>query len=213
LLTGRYYAQHGEDARLRRTLKDVSNGRYVDIGAYEPEFNSVTKLFYDDGWKGTNVEPNPRAFKMLQEQRPHDVNLMAVATYKEEATLHLTDIRGWSSTRADVAAKANEYGMLTTEIDVKCMSLAAICEIMVGPIHFLKIDTEGTEDEVIASGDWKRHRPWVVVVEAVMPNTQKRVLNISWEPYLMSKGYDLRLDDGLNRWYTREDKSELKVTL
>jgi len=36
-----------------------------------------------------------------------------------------------------------------------------------GEIDFLKIDVEGWEAEVIASGDWIRHRPRVLVIEAV----------------------------------------------
>jgi FkbM family methyltransferase len=206
LLTPRMsYSQHQEDIRLHKALKHIPNGRYVDIGAYEPEFNSMTKMFYEDGWTGINVEPNPRAFRMLEEQRPHDTNIKAVVTYREEATLHLVNERGWSSMRKDVADAAHQHGMSTNEISVDCISLADVCEIAGEPIHFLKIDVEGTEDEVIASGDWRRHRPWIVIAEAYMPNTNKAVLNVDWEPYLLSRGYRYQMDDGLNRWYISDE--------
>jgi hypothetical protein len=36
-----------------------------------------------------------------------------------------------------------------------------------GEIDFLKIDVEGWEAGVFVSGDWTRHRPRVLVIEAV----------------------------------------------
>ena len=39
------YAQFLEDVILYRALRDVQNGFYIDVGAYRPEENSVTKLF------------------------------------------------------------------------------------------------------------------------------------------------------------------------
>lgn len=203
-----YYSQHGEDKLLYEVFKGVENGRYVDIGAYEPEFNSVTKIFYDEGWRGTNVEPNPRAFQMLENQRPEDINIKAAVTYKEEVQpFYLVDRKGWSSLDAGVAKLANQNGMETTLIEVETITLA---EVMEGPqVHFLKIDVEGAEEEVIASGDWKNHRPWLVMAEAYMPNTRKMVRNLAWEPFLISRGYVFKLDDGLNRYYIEKDNKDI----
>ena len=54
------YAQNFEDVLLWRALKQVRNGFYIDIGAQHPEHDSVSKLFYDHGWRGVHVEPTPR---------------------------------------------------------------------------------------------------------------------------------------------------------
>ena len=43
---GATYAQFLEDVILYRGLRDVQNGFYIDVGAYRPEENSVTKLFF-----------------------------------------------------------------------------------------------------------------------------------------------------------------------
>ena len=46
------WAQNGEDIVLRRALRDVAIGVYIDVGAADPDRDSVTKLFYDMGWHG-----------------------------------------------------------------------------------------------------------------------------------------------------------------
>jgi hypothetical protein len=75
-------------------------------------------------------------------------------------------------------------------------------------IDFLKIDVEGSEHDVVVSGDWGRHRPRVLIIEAVdrngTPNFEK------WEELLKENGYVFGLFDGLNRFYCRqEDADEL----
>jgi len=52
------YAQNYEDVMLWRALKHIENGFYIDVGAAWPSEHSVTKLFYDEGWRGINIEPN-----------------------------------------------------------------------------------------------------------------------------------------------------------
>ncbi len=73
------YAQNGEDVILARALA-ASNGFYVDVGAAHPVGHSVTKWFYDQGWCGVNIEPLPLFFALIEEDRPRDINLNAVAS-------------------------------------------------------------------------------------------------------------------------------------
>ena len=39
------YAQHGEDVLLWRALSGVKNGFYIDVGAFHPINDSVTRAF------------------------------------------------------------------------------------------------------------------------------------------------------------------------
>ena len=51
--------------------------------------DSVTKLFYDAGWHGINVEPSPKWFARIVEQRPRDINLqVAVSETPGEITFY-----------------------------------------------------------------------------------------------------------------------------
>jgi len=40
---------------------------------------------------------------------------------------------------------------------------------MRGEIHFLKIDVQGSESDVLRGCDFVRYRPWIVVIEATEP--------------------------------------------
>jgi len=53
-----YYAQNFEDVMLWRALKHIKNGFYIDIGAWDPVIDSVSNLFYENGWRGINVGDN-----------------------------------------------------------------------------------------------------------------------------------------------------------
>src|SRR5262249_24565486 len=69
------YAQNAEDVVLSRVFRDRTDRLYVDVGAFAPDKGSVTKHFYDLGWRGINVEPADEAFQQLCRERPRDVNL------------------------------------------------------------------------------------------------------------------------------------------
>ena len=69
---------------LHRALQGVEKGFYVDVGAHDPTFHSVTKLFYDRGWRGVNIEPTTAGFLALQAARTEDVNLRLVASDQPE---------------------------------------------------------------------------------------------------------------------------------
>src|SRR2546430_11530274 len=87
----RSYSQNGEDVRLARAFSGQPTGFYVDVGAGGPVVDSVTKHFYDRGWRGINVEPDPEAFRLLAEERPRDVSLaVACSDAAGEGVLHET---------------------------------------------------------------------------------------------------------------------------
>jgi len=91
----RWFAQHGEDRRLAELLAGRRRGFYVDVGAWNPTQDSVTKHFYDRGWRGINVEPHPALHALLVAQRPRDVNLrLALGAEPGERTLTLVGATG-----------------------------------------------------------------------------------------------------------------------
>jgi hypothetical protein len=50
------YAQNFEDVMLERALAEIENGFYVDVGAWHPDLDSVTRHFFGRGWRGVNIE-------------------------------------------------------------------------------------------------------------------------------------------------------------
>ena len=75
------YAQHGEDIVLERGFRRQRTGFYVDVGAAGPLQHSVTKLLYDRGWSGINIEPR-LALVVIVSKAPssRSLNTSAMAT-------------------------------------------------------------------------------------------------------------------------------------
>ena len=68
----------------------MKNGFYIDVGAHDPNFISVTKAFYLKGWYGINIEPLPNLFKALQIYRRRDINLnLGIGEKEGIATLNI----------------------------------------------------------------------------------------------------------------------------
>ncbi len=69
------FAPNFEDVLLWRALKDVAGGFYIDAAATDPDEGSVTRAFYDRGWRGVNVAESPESYTRLLAGRPRDVTL------------------------------------------------------------------------------------------------------------------------------------------
>jgi len=208
------YSQNNEDVLLWRALGHVRDGFYIDVGANDPVEHSVTKAFYDAGWRGINIEPLPAHIAAFDEQRPGDVNL-AVAAGSAAGSLTLydvPDVRGWASPEKSVADLHRAEGHTVAELTVPVRTLADVCEEFVrGEIHFLKVDVEGFEGEVLRGMDFERWRPWVLVIEATLPNSRE-TNHASWEHLVTNRRYRYAWFDGLNRYYVAEEHAELMAS-
>lgn len=204
------YAQNFEDIMLWRALKHVEKGFYIDVGANDPIIDSVTKAFYDRGWQGINIEPIFSHFTDLQKTRPRDINLCcALGDQVGESYIWECEVRGWATIEKPVIENNIRNGISGTYHRVPLETLATICQEHVkGEIHFLKIDVEGFEKSVLAGGDFKKFRPWIIVVEATSPNTTHENYN-EWEHFLTSANYQFAYADGLNRFYVSMEQSKL----
>ena len=207
------YAQNFEDVILWRVLKHIECGFYIDVGANDPEIDSVTKAFYDRGWRGINVEPVPQWFDRLQEKRLRDINLqLAAGTEKGELVLYELPDTGLSTIEKTTAERhETERGYTKIERIVPVETLTAICECFhVAPIHFLKIDVEGAEKDVLVGLDLSIIRPWIILVESTLPNTQVEDY-AQWDPLIRAANYDCVYFDGLNRYYVAQEHEDLKA--
>ncbi|KQQ33668.1 methyltransferase FkbM [Duganella sp. Leaf126] len=205
------YAQNAEDVLLWRALRTVQDGFYIDVGANDPQHDSMTRLFYDAGWHGINIEPMPSYRAILQRARPRDINLaLACGAADGRITLFDTpDVNGWASTDAATAQAHRAAGIAVVEIEVPVRTLAGICaEHAPATIHFLKIDVEGFEGEVLRGMDLRRWRPWILVIEATVPNSTV-ASHADWEPLVLAGDYRFAYFDGLNRYYVAAEQAQL----
>lgn len=206
------YAQNFEDVMLWRALKHVPSGFYIDVGAWSPDIDSVTRHFYESGWRGINIEPNPSFSTQYAKKRPEDITLeVAISDVATTAELYFSSNPGLSSLDATIAMHHEADGTTTTPQVVEVTTLKEVCakHVQGKAIHFLKVDVEGLEKNVLAGNDWMHYRPWVIVVEATKPMSQ--IENYTeWEPILLEASYEFVYADGLNRFYVAKEHQELK---
>lgn len=203
------YSECLEDLILYCALKDVDKGFYIDVGANDPTIDSVTKFFYDRGWRGINIEPLSDNCAILAELRPRDVNL-CVGLGAERGKLDIFEGGGNSTFLADIAKSVgiSANNKLTRNI----LTLSEIYETYFLPnqdVHFCKIDVEGYERQVLEGvKDWNKFRPWIFVMESTFPNT-KIFCHDKWEDILLANDYIPVFQYSINRYYLDANREHL----
>ena len=127
--------------------------------------------------------------------RPRDHTVSCLAGRAEgEAEFHVVEkLHGFSSTVREHAEGAAEFGAAFTD-DHQAGADAGGADRRGRPrgIDFLKIDVEGAEAEVLAGMDFERHRPRVILLEAVAPGSMEDA-SAAWERDLLAQRLSLRL--------------------
>lgn len=202
------YAQNREDIILDAFFPDIENGFYVDIGANHPVSHSVTKLFYDKGWRGINVEPNIDLYSLIVKDRPKDINVNKGVGDKAGKLLfriyHSPDnLAGLSTFSKEMVEQytieGGDFTKLHEDVEVDIITLKELFdEQKVDSINFLKVDVEGFEYEVLNGNDWKKYRPELICIES-------NHINKNWRPTLEKNAYKNVFNDGLNDYYLSEE--------
>lgn len=215
------YSQNFEDVMLARLFQGQARGFYVDVGAWHPSWHSVTRHFYELGWRGINVEPIPAQYQFFVRDRPRDINLN-VGVGAASGLLRFHECIADTALSTLDAAQAQIHARRGLEIrtyDIEVLTLQAIIDAHGGgqEIDFLKIDVEGWEQEVLRGLDLSRCTPRVLVIEATKPASP--ITNwddigaieswTQWEPMVLGSGYVLAHFDGLSRFYLRRDLATL----
>ena len=199
------YAQNREDIIIASFFPDVKNGIYVDVGANDPVDDSVTKIFYDDGWSGLNVEPNPKLHAALVRERNRDINVNMGASEKRSVLkFREYDNHGLSTFSPEVQKIYENNTSIKTikhkDYNVNVLPTKEIFKehIQGKHINFMKVDVEGYEYNVLAGNDWKIYRPELICIEA------NRIIK-DWHPILKGAQYELVFHDGLNEYFLRKE--------
>ncbi|MDZ7744499.1 MAG: FkbM family methyltransferase [Candidatus Saccharibacteria bacterium] len=206
-----YYGQNREDLILSAFFPDEKDGFYVDVGAHHPVKDSVTKLFYDKGWTGINIEPQPKQHKLLKQKRPRDINLqIGISDKPGKLQLRSYAMDGFS-TFSDSIKKEHKQGKIEgtkkyRDYEVEVDTLGNVFKKHgVKKISFLKVDVEGLEYEVLAGNNWNKFRPEVLCIEA------NHIVK-DWRSLLKQNRYSYVLFDGLNEYFVSHE-AEFRIEL
>jgi FkbM family methyltransferase len=209
------YTQNLEDYHLSLAFAGQKTGTYIDVGGGHPVADNVSFWFYERGWRGIVVEPQPELAALYPRLRPRDVTVCGVVGRTcGEIDFHVVErLHGFSTTVEHLARKAEAFGAGYRTVRMPATTLAQLCAAHdLGTIDFLKIDVEGGEADVLLGGDWRRFRPKVIVIEAVMPGSGEPAWG-EWEPFLLAQGYSFALFDTLNRFYVAQEQPEILARL
>jgi FkbM family methyltransferase len=165
------HSQFGEDMLARALLANVDRGVYVDIGAHHPVYYSNTYYFYRHGWRGLNVDAAPGTKALFDLLRGRDINVEAcVADQANRAVVYFCFNQSALNTTDPATAEAHLKRPGVQLLERRTMTTVTLDSLLQRhlpgtKIDLLSIDVEGMDELILASHDWNRWRPTVVIVE------------------------------------------------
>ncbi len=178
------YSQCYEDVVIDSILGKKKNGTYLDIGAFDPVHLSNTKRFYDRGWRGCSIEPDPARYQRFVEQRSGDCNLN-VGVSDENGSLMFYDlVPGILATFDENRAKElmQKGYKLNKKIEVKVITLTEVfTKYLNREVDFCTLDAEGMDLRILKSNDWTRFRPKVLCVEAAEASPEEFLKTVGYK--------------------------------
>ena len=202
-LSHRSFSQEGEDRLLARYFGGSGSGFYIDVGAHHPFIYSNTQIFYDNGWRGINIDALPGSMRPFARFRPRDINLeIAIGQTRSVSKFYVFNVPALNTFDEELArSRDNAPFKIERVIEIPLLPLAEILDehLPAGTdIDFLSVDVEGWDLEVLKSNDWTRFRPKVVLAELF----GSTIGEASSDPlffYLASVGYE-PLAKTINTW-------------
>jgi FkbM family methyltransferase len=178
-LTGRYYSisysQTGEDIIIEffLTAKKITRFSYLDIGANHPTRLSNTFKFYEQGFRGVCVEPDPAVFTILKAKRREDVCLNVGISNKEEKGVDFYVMENpllntFSKDEADFMVNSGQASIRQV-MKIPLMRVSTLLDLyfpLDSPV-LVNLDVEGIDELVIRDFPFSRCRPALFCIETV----------------------------------------------
>jgi FkbM family methyltransferase len=200
------YSQSGEDRIIDFLIKSIKieNPSYIDIGAYHPYKISNTALFYEEGFRGINIEPDPTLFKEFEKYRPEDINLnVGIGERKGEFQFYrmsIPTLNTFSRIEAEKNEKFDDIKIIDV-INIKTFTLQEIIKKYHSDTFpdLMSLDVEGLDLEILNSIDYNVTKPKIICVETI-PFTNGGIAkkNSRITELLKKKGYMAYADTFIN---------------
>jgi FkbM family methyltransferase len=191
------YSQFGEDLFLSTLLGyEKAEGIYVDVGCYHPINYSNTYIFYERGWHGLAIDPNPGWQRLWEQYRPRDRFLNTAVTPSKGTMNYLMNSRYPACNRL-VAATPAQLSPDEKVVTVPTVPLDVILREHLPnttKIDLLNVDCEGFDLAVIQTLDFSRVKPRVIAAEDSEVGLESPLCR-----FLQPHGYECRAHIGLTK--------------
>lgn len=207
------FSQSGEDLIVKYIFDHLGiyQPSYIDVGAHHPYYLSNTALFYQNGSRGINIEPDITLYKEFLNYRKEDINLnIGVGSHDEEIDFYIISsptLNTFSKEEAEKYSNEGAYSIKSVE-KVRVRTLPDILKDFsnVGFPQFLSIDAEGVDEIIIKAIDYKTNFPIVICIETISFSTNGNgIKNIEIINYLNEQGYLTYADTNINTIFVRKD--------
>lgn len=160
------YAQTGEDMIIR-TMLGTEPGFYVDVGCHDPFEGSNTLLLYLEGWRGLNIDANPRLIARFRARTRDIAVCAAISDVEREMVFYEFEAEAVSTLSTDILEEWKSKWPLRGERKVVTRTLESLLaeHCPATPIDLLTIDVEGHDLNVLRSINLAVRRPKLIVVE------------------------------------------------
>jgi FkbM family methyltransferase len=210
------YSQTGEDAIIRSLMDESIPGIYVDVGCHDPIRSSNTLSLYLHGWRGVNIDANPKLIDRFKATRLRDVAVCAAISDTEEDVLfHEFDDALVSTLSEDMLPEWQGKWRKVRERMVRTRTLDSVLQEHLKPgeqIDLLSVDVEGHDLNVLRSIDLDQFRPKLIVVEMHQLDLEQ-VTEHPVTRHLAKQGYRQIAYDSLNGYFvdTRSARTGLRL--
>jgi FkbM family methyltransferase len=193
-----FYSQDKQDEYLEKNIfKGYKSGIYVDVGSHDGITINNTLYFHKNNkWNGINIEPIKKVYDKLIINRPNDININCAVCNYDGKTEFICNT-GYTEMISGIKDTYDyrHYNRLNNENTVMNASTEIIVvntkkletifdEHHITHVHYLSIDVEGAEFEVIKSINFDKVFIDVIGFENNYDDVSLPIIN-----YLNNKNY------------------------
>ncbi len=195
--------KHADDILLLELVRrlGVKKKEYLDIGVCHPVMRNNTYLFYEMGWKGVLVEPNPIFHSLIKDYREKDILLPnGAGVYNGELEYYaFLDRLGYGTFDKEIGELRCKLGL---KYSINKIPIIEINEIIENNFKeyptIIDIDVEGMDFELIQKIDTDKY-PIEIIMCETLSNEDK------YSAMMIQKGYLKYAKVGENTIFYRND--------
>ena len=206
-----FRSQYGQDALIGEVLFKGKRGVFVDVGARDGlKFSNTAYLEQAKGWTGIAVEPHPDLFAELKSCRKCQCIDVAASSGPADSLQFIKMLEEPFGNSGLLSTFRDRRRLETIKHEIISVPARPVSGIIkhLPVVHYLDVDVEGHELEVLKGVDFDATDIRVIGVEALEGSKQAARI----DDFMNGKGYQPFAHLISDRFYCRGFPSERRLT-